>query len=143
MSDTEALRQLAEMLSSPLIKKRRTGIKLAAALLAQDTQVDAVRKALDIVAQDDSMNTLRDAARAALEYDLQRRTVPLPDYMIGARCSACSAGTQLDKRDVCAQQGTLLREPHAQAQDQREKVLVKCHHCGQEFKITISCKGYR
>jgi glutaredoxin len=145
MSESQKLSQLQQMLTSDLIRKRKTGIAMAAEMLASDAQAqsEAVRVLLDGVAKNDAMLTVREAAQAALDADEARRNPPPPDYVFGAKCPHCHSVTQLDKRVVCPNQGNVTREVIVRDGLELDTILVTCKHCGQDFKTPVPCKGYK
>ena len=143
MPDPDPLTQLNEMLTSDLIRKRKAGIAMAVEMLATDAQPEAVRALLEGIAQNDAMLTVREAAQAALDADDKRRNPPPPDYVFGAKCMYCHYVTQLDKRVVCPKQGNITREVTVRDGLELDTILVKCKHCGKEFKTPVPCKGYK
>ncbi len=147
MLSNNKLRQLKEMLTSDLIRKRKAGIAMAAEMLATDAQPQAVRALLDDIAKNDAMLTVREAARAALDADDARRNPPptkSPDYVFGARCPNGHV-SYYDKREYCPKQGYLTRRTVTRDGKDLDEVLLKCKtkDCGEEFFVAVDCDGYK
>jgi len=147
MTDPEKLNQLKEMLSSGLIRKRKTGIDMAAELLASDPQPKAVRDLLTDIAKHDAMITLREAARAVLSADEARRNPPTmtsPTYVFSARCSKGHL-SYYDKRTYCPKQDNVTRRSVARAGKNVDEILLKCRTsgCDEEFFAEVDCQGYQ
>lgn len=144
MPDIERLGQLKEILSSKLIRKRKAGIDMAGEMLANDIHRDQVRALLVVIAQKDSMLTLREAAQATLDGDEARHNPPAPDYVFDARCPKGHVNSY-DKREYCGRQGKVLRRTVSRDGKDLDEVLLKCKTkaCGEKFFVEVNCEGYK
>ena len=146
MTETEQLQQLKEMLSSDLIRKRKAGIEMAAGMLANGIQREAVRGLLGEIIKTDSIKNVQDAAQAVLAADDERhKTGPAapPGYVFGARCPNGHV-SYYDKREYCRKGSSGVWRTVTRGGKDVQEILLRCKTpgCPEEFYVEVDCEGY-
>ena len=147
MSENEQLKQLREMLTGKLIRKRKAGIEMAREMLAQGIFREQVREMLaELVKKDLIMIVQEDAQKVLNEDDERRQSRPAssPDYIFGAVCPKGHTN-YYDKREHCPKQSNITRRVVRRDSQELDEILVKCKTigCDEEFYVEIKCEGYK
>jgi hypothetical protein len=140
------LDDVAALLSSDLIRKRREGIGKANELLAQAQYRETLLAWLEHLAHTDLMGSMRKLAQDVLAAERARPAPPTPPdesrHMQGVRCPQGHI-TWFDKRALCADYTTFKRSVVRRADADLSEIYVKCATCGAELTIRVDCEAYQ
>ena len=145
MTEAKTLAQLKEMLTSSLIRKRKTGIMMAAEMLASDMCRADVRALLEDISKTDLITLVQEAAQKALDDDDARRSPQKnPEYIFGARCPKGHI-SHYDKREYCPKNSNVTRRTVFRDKRNVDELLLRCKiaGCGEGFYVEVNCEGYK
>ena len=144
-SDDE-LMTVAALLAHEHIKVRKEGIARAARLLAAGQHREPILALLEDIARKDLISGVRESARRVLDAERQKNTPPArPDesrHIFGARCPNGHI-TYFDRRRVCPDSGTFVRQIVHRGGTELDEIYLKCETCGCEFSVPVDCEGYK
>lgn len=147
---TDPLLVLAEQAASDLLRERKAAIELAARLLAQDEQREAVLAILAYLAQHDQMDGVREKAKEAIAADTQRHAQgsagPLPapapsPHVFGVPCKNGHV-TYFDKRKVCRGAISQVHRIVRGGQPEEVELVLECGTCHEQLPVRVECGGY-
>jgi len=142
----DVLLTLSQELAHEYIRVRKAGIRRAAKLLQEDRYREPVLALLEDVARKDLMMTVRELAQAVLDSELHRNSPPsdreTSRHIFGVRCPDGHV-TYFDRRRVCPDSGTFVRNVVRRAGAELDEIALECRECGHEMFVTVDCEGYK